>query len=121
MNPGPHDIFPPNWYYTVLEIVPIQEVIGEYVALERRRHNPPLWGLCPFHNERTPSFCVTPKLQMYHCYGCGSHGNAVDFLVRRTGVSSITAVSELAALAGMQVPWWYVRKRLRRIKEGRKK
>lgn len=63
-----------------------------------------LLGLCPFHNEKSPSFTVSPTKQFYHCFGCGAHGSAITFLVEHTGASFPEAVRSLAASAGMRVP-----------------
>lgn len=61
-------------------------------------------GLCPFHNEKSPSFTVSPTKQFYHCFGCGAHGTAISFLIEHTGASFPEAVRSLAASAGMTVP-----------------
>jgi DNA primase len=60
--------------------------------------------LCPFHNEKTPSFSVSPTKQFYHCFGCGAHGNAIGFLMAYASMGYVDAVKELAAQVGMQVP-----------------
>jgi DNA primase len=61
-------------------------------------------GLCPFHNEKTPSFSVSPAKQFYHCFGCGVHGNAIGFLMAYGGMGYVDAIKELASGVGMQVP-----------------
>lgn len=61
-------------------------------------------GLCPFHNEKTESFNVVPAKGFYHCFGCGAHGNAIDFTMRAEGIDFIAAVQLLAGLAGMKLP-----------------
>ena len=61
-------------------------------------------GLCPFHNEKSPSFTVSPTKQFYHCFGCGAHGSAISFLMEHTGASFPEAVRALAATVGMTVP-----------------
>src|SRR5690606_38992948 len=63
-----------------------------------------LLGLCPFHNEKSPSFTVSPTKQFYHCFGCGAHGTAITFLMEHTGASFPEAVRSLAANVGMVVP-----------------
>lgn len=63
-----------------------------------------LLGLCPFHNEKSPSFTVSPTKQFYHCFGCGAHGSAITFLIEHTGASFPEAVRTLAAAVGMSVP-----------------
>src|SRR5204863_155492 len=61
-------------------------------------------GLCPFHNEKSPSFTVSPAKQFYHCFGCGAHGNAIGFLMAYGGLGYVDAIKDLASSAGMQVP-----------------
>jgi len=61
-------------------------------------------GLCPFHAEKSPSFTVSPSKQFYHCFGCGKHGDAINFLMEHTGMSFIEAVRDLAQHYGLQVP-----------------
>ncbi len=63
-----------------------------------------LLGLCPFHNEKSPSFTVSPTKQFYHCFGCGAHGSAITFLIEHTGASFPEAVRTLAGAIGMTVP-----------------
>ncbi|MEW6690646.1 MAG: DNA primase, partial [Pseudomonadota bacterium] len=62
-----------------------------------------------FHNEKTPSFTVSPSKQFYHCFGCGAHGNAIGFLMAYGGMGYVDAVKDLASSAGMQVPEWQPR------------
>jgi DNA primase len=61
-------------------------------------------GLCPFHNEKSPSFTVSPTKQFYHCFGCGAHGTAIGFLIEYSGMGFVDAVKELAQSVGMVVP-----------------
>ncbi len=85
----------------VRERTDIQAVIGDTVKLTRRGRS---WiGLCPFHRERTPSFHVTPERGIFHCFGCGEHGNVIDFLMKTEGVSFPEAVRQLAERAGIEV------------------
>jgi DNA primase len=60
--------------------------------------------LLPFHNEKSPSFTVSPTKQFYHCFGCGAHGTAIGFLMEYSGLGFIDAVKDLAGRTGMQVP-----------------
>jgi DNA primase len=80
----------------------IVEVIGRRVPLRKAGHE--YSARCPFHDEKTPSFTVSPAKQFYHCFGCGAHGTAISFLMEREGMSFVEAVEDLAALAGMTVP-----------------
>ena len=83
--------------------VDIVKVVGEYVRL--RKAGPQRYvGLCPFHNEKTPSFTVNDDKGFYHCFGCGAHGDAIRFLTDQRGMPFMDAVKELAAKAGMEVP-----------------
>lgn len=81
---------------------PIEDVVSGYVALTRRGSN--LFGLCPFHNEKTPSFSVAPDKQMYYCFGCGKGGGVVNFIMEAENLSYPDAVRFLAQRAGMEVP-----------------
>ncbi len=72
--------------------------------MQLRKGGANLLGLCPFHNEKSPSFTVSPTKQFYHCFGCGAHGSAITFLMEHTGASFPDAVRTLAASAGMTVP-----------------
>lgn len=77
-------------------------LVGEAVTLRRQGRN--YLGLCPFHTEKTPSFTVSPDKQMFHCFGCGTGGDAFSFLQRREGVSFPDAVRRLAERAGLRLP-----------------
>jgi DNA primase len=80
----------------------IVEVVGEFVSLKRRGKN--YVGLCPFHQEKTPSFSVNTQMQIYHCFGCKAGGNAFKFLMEMEKVSFPEAVRKLAERAGVVVP-----------------
>ncbi|MBO7363704.1 MAG: DNA primase, partial [Lachnospiraceae bacterium] len=79
----------------------ILDVVGSYVPLKKKGNN--YWGLCPFHNEKTPSFSVYPPKQMFHCFGCGEGGNVFGFVMKYENVSFPEAVKILAERAGMEV------------------
>ena len=81
---------------------PIEDVVGSYVALTRRGSN--LFGLCPFHNEKTPSFSVAPDKQMFYCFGCGKGGGVVSFIMEEENLGYGDAVRFLARRVGMEVP-----------------
>ncbi len=94
--------FPDHFLDDVRARVPLADVIGRHVKLTRRGRE---WlGLCPFHNEKTPSFTVNEDKGFYHCFGCQAHGSVFDFVMRREGLGFPEAVEKLAAEAGMQVP-----------------
>ncbi|MGM0517869.1 MAG: DNA primase [Pseudomonadota bacterium] len=80
----------------------IVEVIGERVPLKKKGKE--FAACCPFHQEKTPSFYVTPDKQFYHCFGCGAHGNVVGFLMEYDHVDFPTAIETLAGRLGMEVP-----------------
>lgn len=82
--------------------VDIVEVISDYVPLRRAGKN--FVGLCPFHQERTPSFTVSPDKQMFYCFGCQAGGDVFTFLMKREGWSFPEAVAELARRAGVVLP-----------------
>lgn len=82
---------------------PIEDVVGEYVALTKRSGQN-LFGLCPFHSEKTPSFSVSPSKQIYHCFGCGKGGSVINFIMEIERLSFPEAVEFLAKRAGMAVP-----------------
>jgi DNA primase len=80
----------------------ILEIVGQVVKLKRTGEN---WkGLCPFHTEKTPSFTVNPKRNIYHCFGCGAGGDAFSFLMRQERVAFPEAVRTLADRAGVALP-----------------
>ena len=81
---------------------PIEDVVGQYVALTKRGSN--LFGLCPFHSEKTPSFSVAPDKGIYYCFGCHKGGGAVNFIMEIENLSYPDAVRFLAKRAGMEVP-----------------
>lgn len=95
-------MIPDSFIQELLARVDVAEVVGRYVQLRKGGAN--LLGLCPFHNEKSPSFTVSPTKQFYHCFGCGAHGTAISFLIEHTGASFPEAVRNLAASAGMTVP-----------------
>ncbi|MGI2293987.1 DNA primase [Paenibacillus sp. GXUN7292] len=81
----------------------IVETVGKYVHLTK--HGKYMKGLCPFHSENTPSFTVTPELQIFHCYGCGKGGNVIRFVEEMEGYSFPEAVRVLAEDSGIPVTW----------------
>ena len=95
-------MIPDSYIQDLLSRVDIVDVVGRYVQLRKGGAN--LLGLCPFHNEKSPSFTVSPTKQFYHCFGCGAHGSAITFLMEHTGSSFPEAVRNLSAAVGMTVP-----------------
>ena len=80
----------------------IVELISGYVKLQRRGSS--YFGLCPFHNEKSPSFSVSPGKQMYYCFGCGAGGNVFTFLMEYENYSFQEALKLLADRAGVKLP-----------------
>ena len=94
--------FPPSFIDELLARNPIEDVVGQYVNLKRSGSN--MFGLCPFHGEKTASFSVAPDKGIYYCFGCHKGGGAVNFMMEVEGLSYPDAVRALAKRAGMQVP-----------------
>ena len=80
----------------------IVDILGQYVRLKKRGRN--FLALCPFHNEKTPSFSVSPDKQIYHCFGCGKGGNVFTFLMEHENMSFVETVRFLAQKAGITIP-----------------
>ena len=78
------------------------DIISQYVHLKRSGRN--FFGLCPFHNEKSPSFSVSPDKQIFHCFGCGAGGNVFTFLMKIEGISFIEAVQTLAERSNIALP-----------------
>ena len=94
--------FPPAFIDELLARNPIEDVVGQYVNLKRSGAN--LFGLCPFHGEKTASFSVAPDKGIYYCFGCHKGGGAINFMMELEGLSYPDAVRALAKRAGMEVP-----------------
>ena len=77
-------------------------VVSRHVDLTKRGRN--FFGLCPFHNEKTPSFNVSSNKQFYHCFGCGASGDAIKFLTEHDHLTFIEALSKLAQAANIEMP-----------------
>ena len=80
----------------------IVDIISQYVHLTRKGRN--YFGLCPFHNEKSPSFSVSPDRQIFHCFGCGVGGNTYTFLMKIEGIGFKEAIEQLAEKANIQLP-----------------
>jgi len=80
----------------------IADVVSSYVTLNRKGSN--LWGLCPFHSEKTPSFSVSPEKQIFKCFGCGKGGGVISFIMEAENLTFVDAVRLLAQRAGMEMP-----------------
>jgi DNA primase len=95
-------VIPQTFITDLLNRVDIVDIVGRYVQLKKGGAN--FMGLCPFHNEKSPSFTVSPTKQFYHCFGCGAHGTSIGFLIEYSGMGFVDAVKDLAQNVGMIVP-----------------
>ncbi len=95
-------MIPEQFIQELLNRVDIVDVVDKSVPLKKAGAN--YSACCPFHNEKSPSFTVSPTKQFYHCFGCGAHGTAISFLMECSGLSFIEAVNDLAKNVGMIVP-----------------
>ena len=94
--------FPQRFLDELVARSDIVDVVGSYVALTKKGAN--YFGLCPFHNEKTGSFSVSPDKQIYHCFGCKKGGGVISFIMEIENLSFPEAVAFLANRAGMQLP-----------------
>ena len=95
-------LIPDNVIDEVLTRADIESVVGRYVLLKRQGGN--LWGLCPFHSEKTPSFSVNPAKGIYKCFGCGKGGNAISFIMEIEHLNYPEAIRHLGELYGVEIP-----------------
>ncbi len=95
-------VIPPHLIDEVRLANDIVDVISDHVALKKKGRN--FFGLCPFHNEKTPSFSVNPDKQIFHCFGCGAGGNVFTFVQKQDGVGFPEAVRSLAKRARIPIP-----------------
>ncbi len=94
--------FPPSFLDELTARNPIEDVVGQYVSLKRSGSN--MFGLCPFHGEKTASFSVAPDKGIYYCFGCHKGGGVINFQMEIEGLSYPDAVRALAKRVGMEVP-----------------
>ena len=94
--------FPASFIDELIARNPIEEVVGQYVSLKRSGSN--MFGLCPFHGEKTASFSVSPDKGICYCFGCHKGGGVINFMMEIEGLSYPDAVRSLAKRAGMEVP-----------------
>ncbi|OFZ88208.1 MAG: DNA primase [Betaproteobacteria bacterium RBG_16_64_18] len=95
-------MIPDSFKQDLLNRVDIVDLVERHVRLKKAGAN--FVACCPFHNEKSPSFTVSPSKQFYHCFGCGAHGNAISFVMEYQGLGYVEAVKELADSAGMKLP-----------------
>ena len=95
-------MIPETFIQELLNRIDIVDVIDKRITLKKAGAN--YSACCPFHQEKTPSFTVSPSKQFYHCFGCGEHGSAISFLIEYEGLTFIDAINELAKSIGLKVP-----------------
>lgn len=95
-------MIPQDFIHQLLEKIDIVDVVERYIPLKKGGQN--YLACCPFHQEKTPSFTVSPTKQFFHCFGCGVHGSAIGFVMQHQGLSFTDAVEQLAHSANMTVP-----------------
>ena len=88
-------MIPQDFIQQLLDRTDIVALVERYVPLKKAGAN--YQARCPFHNEKSPSFSVSPTKQFYHCFGCGAHGTAIGFVMEYQGIGFIDAVKELAS------------------------
>ena len=94
--------FPNAWLDELYSRADIVQIVSAYVPL--KKNGARYWGLCPFHNEKTPSFSVNPELNLYHCFGCKAGGTAVHFVQEVENLSFHEAVELIANRLHMDIP-----------------
>ncbi len=94
--------FPDSWMSELLSKSDIASIASEYTLLKPKGKR--LWGCCPFHSEKTPSFSVSPDTQLYYCFGCHAGGSVVQFIMEMEKLSYIDAIKYLAQRVGMELP-----------------
>ena len=94
--------FTPDFLDELRLRIGLADLIGKRVRLSRKGNE--FQGLCPFHKEKTPSFTLNEEKGFYHCFGCGAHGSAIDFVMNMDGLSFPEAVEQLAQDVGLEVP-----------------
>ncbi|MBN2689198.1 MAG: DNA primase [Gammaproteobacteria bacterium] len=95
-------MIPKDFIADLITRVDIIDVVGDRIKLKKNGAN--YTACCPFHNEKTPSFTVSQSKQFYYCFGCGAHGNAISFLMEYDKLDFVSAIENLAAKVGLEVP-----------------
>src|SRR4051812_39273714 len=94
--------FPPSFIERLRSHFLMSEVIGRRMPV--KKHGREYQGLCPFHNEKTPSFTINDEKNFYHCFGCGAHGDAIEFVRRFERLSYVEAIETLCREGGITIP-----------------
>ena len=95
-------LIPDSVIEEILTRADIESVVGRYVLLNRKGGN--MWGLCPFHSEKTPSFSINPSKGIYKCFGCGKGGNAINFVMEMEHLNYPESIRFLGGLYGVEIP-----------------
>ena len=95
-------MIPESFIQELLNRIDVVDIIDRRLTLKKAGAN--YLACCPFHQEKTPSFTVSPSKQFYHCFGCGEHGSAISFLIEYEGLTFVDAINELANSIGLKVP-----------------
>ncbi|MDH3987757.1 MAG: CHC2 zinc finger domain-containing protein, partial [Gammaproteobacteria bacterium] len=95
-------LIPKQFIVDLIDRADVVEVVGRRVQLKKAGKE--YKACCPFHDEKSPSFTVSPSKGFYHCFGCGMHGNALDFLMEYDHMDFVDAVESLAGVMGVEVP-----------------
>jgi DNA primase len=107
--------FPPAFLDEIRARLPLAEVIGRRTRLVKRGRE--YSGLCPFHNEKSPSFTINEEKGFFHCFGCGVHGDVIGFVMQSQNLGFLDAVEALAGEAGLEVPKATPQERERAVRE----
>jgi len=95
-------MIPESFIQEILNRIDVVDVVDQRVKLKKAGAN--YVACCPFHQEKSPSFTVSPSKQFYHCFGCGAHGSAISFLMEYDGLTFIESVQSIANQLGLAVP-----------------
>ena len=95
-------MIPESFIQEVLNRIDVVDIVDQRVKLKKAGAN--YVACCPFHQEKSPSFTVSPSKQFYHCFGCGAHGSAISFLMEYEGLTFIESIQSIASLLGLSVP-----------------
>jgi len=109
-------LIPDSFKQDLLNRVDIVDIVERYVPLKKAGTN--FSACCPFHNEKTPSFTVSPSKQFYHCFGCGAHGNAISFVMEYQGLGYVEAVRDLAESVGLKLPEFQPQQQQKKVDAG---
>src|SRR5262245_40087720 len=94
--------FPPSFIERLRSHFLVSEIVGKRMPL--KKHGREFQGLCPFHTEKSPSFTVNDEKGFYHCFGCGAHGDAIEFIRKYERLSYPESIETLAREAGLEMP-----------------